>query len=205
MQISNDVQISVLKKWPLWLVLWRRVNIECLTIQNEYTYICPSIYNDTENREIVPDLDAGAFVSYMTLCCMCSFLYLLSYALSAIKSRDVLFLIQSSARALWLSLISGVKLSGLSLSLSWSVLETEAGRLFPPRSGLPLIAWTMLPFTRGTKLGGTPLVLRGFGLCRLSSGGSSRFENPFGTGMPFACRAVWYSGTSLSGRSEDNG
>ncbi len=196
------------KTWPLWLILWSRSHIMSNNTKWIYicTYICPSIYNYTENTpKIVPDLDAGAFVSYMTLCCMCSFLNLLSYALSAIKSRDVLFLIQSSARVLWLSLISGVRLSGLSLSLSCSVLETEAGRLFPPRSGLPFMAWTMLPFTRGIKLGGTPLVLRGFGLCRLSSGGSSGFENPFGTGMPFACRADWYSGPSLGGRSEDSG
>lgn len=169
-----------------------------------YTFI--HIFHYTKRLKIqkkgilnIPDLDAGALVSYMTLCCMCSFLNLLSYELSAI--RLVLFLlIQSSARVLWLSLMSGVMLSGRCwcLSLSCSVLETEAGRLFPPRSaglrpeccpGLPLIACAMLPFTKGTRLGGTPVVLRGFGLWRLSSGGSSGFENPFGTGIPLACRA----------------
>uniref|UniRef100_A0A0E9TCE7 Uncharacterized protein n=1 Tax=Anguilla anguilla TaxID=7936 RepID=A0A0E9TCE7_ANGAN len=46
----------------------------------------------------------------------------------------------------------------------------------------------MFPLTKGTKFGGTVLVLRGLGLCRFNSGGSSGLGNPFGTGMPLAWR-----------------
>lgn len=136
-----------------------------------------------------------------------SFLNLLSNVWRAIKSLTVLPLpIQScSALFLWLSDISGVRLSGLCLSLpslSCSVLDTEAGLLpmsfgLPPASadgspicpGLPLTActWGMFPLTKGTRFGGTALFLRGLGLWRFSSGGSSGLGNPFGTGMPFAC------------------
>lgn len=63
----------------------------------------------------------------------------------------------------------------------------------------PMAAGSPAPFTSGTRVGGTACVRRGFGLCRLSSGGSSGLGKPLGTRIPLTCRPPPYSAPRRGG------
>ncbi|TNN41054.1 hypothetical protein EYF80_048765 [Liparis tanakae] len=122
-----------------------------------------------------------------------SFLKRLSKVCSAIRSRTVLPL---PIQSLWLSDMSD-RPSARCLSFSSSgrlpcspgpgAARTPGRPICPTGRPFSGCMAGMPPFTSGTRLGGTALVLRGFGLWRLSSGGSSGFGNPFGSERPLAC------------------
>ncbi len=137
----------------------------------------------------VPVFKALELLSYPILCASgaCSFLNRESRVIS---SRTVLpFCVQSLCPSLASLMLSARCLSFMS-SARLPICSAVNATGNPICTDLPLSACTggMLPLTSGSRLGGTAPVRRGFGLWRFSSGGSSGFGNPFGTGIPFACR-----------------
>ncbi len=144
----------------------------------------------------VPVFKAPELLSYPILCASgaCSFLNRDSRLCSVISSRTVLpFCVQSLCPSLASLMLSARCLSFMSSARLPICSAVNATGGNPICADLPLRACTvwMLPLTSGSMLGGTAPVRRGFGLWRFSSGGSSGFGNPFGTGIPFACRPPW--------------